>query len=76
VPTVMIVYGFRFFFYSREEERMHIHVEFQGSVAKVWLDTFEIGENYGLKQYQLNEIQKITRKYEKVFKKAWISHFG
>lgn len=56
VPTVMILYGFRFFFYSREETRMHIHVEFQGRKAKVWLDNFEIAANRGFEQYQLNEI--------------------
>ena len=41
MPTVLLVEGFRFFFYSREEERMHIHVEYQGRVAKIWLDTFD-----------------------------------
>lgn len=30
MPTIMTIYGFRFFFYSREETRMHVHVEYQG----------------------------------------------
>ena len=76
MPTVLMVEGFRFFFYSREEERMHVHVEFQGKIAKIWLDNFEIGENYGFKDYQLNTIQNIARKNEKRLKKSWISYFG
>lgn len=76
VPTILLVDGFRFFFYSREEERMHIHVEYQGKVAKIWLDTFEIAENYGFKNFQLNYLQAIARKNEKRLKKAWIAYFG
>lgn len=76
MPTIMFIYGFRFFFYSKEESRMHIHVEYQGREAKIWLDNLEIAENHGFYQFELNEIQKLTRKHEKAFKKAWISHFG
>jgi hypothetical protein len=76
VPTIMTIGGYRFFFYSREETRMHVHIEFQGREAKIWLDTLEVAENHGFYQFQLNEIQKLTRKNEKTIKKAWISHFG
>jgi hypothetical protein len=76
VPTIMTIYGYRFFFYSREETRMHVDVEYQGRETKIWLDTFEVAENHRFYPFELNEIQKLTRKYEKAIKKAWISHFG
>jgi hypothetical protein len=36
-PTVFKFKGYRFFFFSREEERMHIHVECSDGEAKFWL---------------------------------------
>ena len=76
MPTIMYVLGFRFFFYSREETRMHVHVEYQGREAKIWLDNFEVAENSGLKEYQLRRIITLVRLYEKEIKSKWISHFG
>lgn len=76
MPTVMLVEGFRFFFYSNEESRMHVHIEYQGKLAKIWLDNFEVAENFGFKDHQLFYVQKIARKYEKRIEKAWIKHFG
>jgi hypothetical protein len=38
MPTVLRLKGFRFFFFSREELRMHIHVQHQNGEAKFWLD--------------------------------------
>lgn len=37
-PTVFREGPFRFFFFSREEERLHIHVESPHGEAKFWLD--------------------------------------
>lgn len=76
MPTILLVEGFRFFFYSNEEDKMHIHIEFQGKIAKIWLDNFEIAENFGFKDFQLNKIQRIARKHEKEIKEKWISYFG
>lgn len=76
MPTVMILYGFRFFFCSKEESRIHVHVERNGFEAKVWLDTFEIAFNYGFKDHELLVIQKLVRRYAKEIKKAWTTYFN
>lgn len=76
LPTVMILYGFRFFFYSREETRMHIHVEIGDRELKIWLDTFEVAYNHGYPNHEVLRIIKLVIKYEKTIKKAWVSHFG
>jgi Domain of unknown function (DUF4160) len=76
MPTVMKLYGIRFYFYSREESRMHVHVEKSGMHAKIWLDDFEVAANKGFKIQELLLIQKMVMKYEKFLKKAWISHFN
>ena len=37
-PTVFKEKGYRFFFFSREELRMHIHVSSHDGEAKFWLE--------------------------------------
>lgn len=37
-PTVYLHKGFRFFFYSREEERKHIHVVSSAGESRFWLE--------------------------------------
>src|SRR2546426_8436204 len=37
-PTVLRVRGYRFYFFSREEPRPHVHVQHAGGEAKFWLE--------------------------------------
>jgi hypothetical protein len=37
-PTVFREGGFRFYFFSLEESRMHIHVHGEGGEAKFWIE--------------------------------------
>ncbi len=37
-PTIFRARGLRFFFFSREEERMHVHVLGEEGEAKIWID--------------------------------------
>lgn len=46
-PTVFRAESFRFFFFSREEQRLHIHVESPRGEAKIWLDPeVELAKNH------------------------------
>ena len=43
MPTVLQTEGYRFYFYSREnQEPPHIHVEFGDKLAKYWLEPVEL----------------------------------
>jgi len=47
--TVLRVGGFRFYFFSREEPRAHIHLQHADGEARFWIDpTVELAGNYGL----------------------------
>ncbi|MEQ1672015.1 MAG: DUF4160 domain-containing protein [Hyphomicrobium sp.] len=47
-PTVLRKDGYRFFFFSREELRMHVHVSSSDGEAKWWLEPEAIvREHYG-----------------------------
>ena len=37
MPTVLQIHGYRFYFNSNEESRVHIHVKRQNGKAKFWL---------------------------------------
>jgi hypothetical protein len=47
--TILREKGYRFFFFSQEETRMHIHVVCSGGEAKFWLiPEIELALNYNL----------------------------
>jgi hypothetical protein len=77
VPTVLKIKDYRFFFFSREELRMHIHVICPDGEAKLWLEpTIEIATSYKLSKVRLKEIEAMTNENVNTFKKAWETHFG
>jgi hypothetical protein len=76
-PTVYKVGHYRFFFNSREESRMHIHVTKGDGVAKFWLEPIIALANYHhLKTRELRDIELIIREHEDEFKAAWRRHFS
>jgi Domain of unknown function (DUF4160) len=48
-PTIFRAGGFRFYFFSREETRMHVHVYCERGEAKFWLEPkIELAKNSGM----------------------------
>jgi hypothetical protein len=76
MPTVFYFNGYRFFFFSNEnDEPIHIHVEKGEGSAKYWLDPIEEVYSYGLKVKQRKEIKAIIELRINELKKAWHEHF-
>lgn len=76
-PTIHREGGFRFFFFSREEFRLHVHVYGADGEAKNWPEPrLELAKNYRLTKIQLKEIEMIIQGHYDAFKAAWNSHFG
>lgn len=60
----MRVKGFRFYFFSREELRPHVHVQHAEGEAKFWIEpAVELHVNYGLKARRLAEAQKLVEEH-------------
>ena len=60
MPTILRESGFRFFFYSNENnEPAHIHIEKGDATAKIWLQPIEVENNYGFSNREMNQIVKI-----------------
>ena len=76
-PTVLRVGGYRFYFFSREEPRAHVHVQHASGEAKFWLEPrLELAQNYGLAAKRINTALKTIRKHENEIRAAWRKHFG
>ena len=75
-PTVFRQMGYRFFFFSREEKRMHIHVYSENGEAKFWMDPqIELAKNHKLSKHQINEIEGILEVRYGEIKESWYKHF-
>jgi hypothetical protein len=76
-PTVFREKGYRFFFFSREETRMHVHVVSADGEAKYWLEPeLELARNYRFDQRQIRQIQSILERHRDEVIGAWREHFG
>ncbi len=77
MPTVLRVKGFRFFFFSREETRKHIHVSSEKGEAKFWIEPeIELAKNCGYSRQELKNIENIIEENHDYIGKAWDKHFG
>ena len=75
-PTLFREHGYRFFFFSREESRMHVHVYSGDGEAKFWLDPqIELARNYRLSRINLKEIEKIIEEHQDEIRSAWENYF-
>lgn len=75
-PTVLRVKGFRFYFFSREETRPHVHVQHAEGEAKFWIEpAVELHANYGLKAKRLAEAEKLVEEHVDEIRSAWAKHF-
>ncbi len=76
-PTVFRAKGFRFFFFSREESRLHVHVHCGAGEAKFWVEPeVKLVQNYGVKEKELQEARKLIEEHIDEIKAAWKKHFG
>ncbi len=76
-PSIFREKGYRFYFLSNEEKRIHIHVTCENGEAKFWLEpVISLAVYYGLNPRKLSEIQKIIGERKNEIVKAWQKHFG
>jgi len=76
-PTVFRERGYRFFFFSREEARKHVHVHGSGGEAKFWLEPdIRLAKSHGLSREQLVKIGSIIEEHRDELINAWDAFFG
>jgi hypothetical protein len=76
-PTIFRDGSLRFYFFSREEPRMHVHVKGPDGEAKFWVEpNIELAQNYGLTARQVNSALRAIKEHENEIREAWAAHFG
>jgi len=76
-PTIFREKGYRFYFLSNEENRIHIHVTCEDGEAKFWIEPIiSLALSHELSARKLNEIQKIVEERQNEIIKAWQRHFS
>jgi hypothetical protein len=76
-PTVFRDGPFRFFFFSREETRLHIHVQSPDGEAKFWIEPeIELARNHELSTQDLTRVLRVIAEHEQEIRDAWRGHFG
>ena len=75
MPTILDVFGLRFFFYSDEHEPIHVHVENSDGRAKFALDpTIELVKNEGMKPKDLKKAKALCKTFKEEFIEKWHEH--
>lgn len=76
-PTLLRDGGFRLFFFSREEPRIHVHVSHADGEAKYWLEPkIELAQSFGLSAPQLRQAAYLVTTHETRIRNAWLEHFA
>lgn len=75
MPTLFILLGFRFFFWSNDHEPIHVHISKGDSEAKYNIDDLELVENFGFKKNELRMIEAILEENKDIIKERWYEFF-
>ncbi|MFC1498039.1 DUF4160 domain-containing protein [Verrucomicrobiota bacterium] len=76
-PTVFREKGYRFYFFSLEEKRMHVHVAGHDGNAKFWLEPeIELAMSHDIAKHEINNIQKIIKGHKDELTNAWHEHLS
>lgn len=77
MPTVFILLGFRFYFFSNDHTPIHIHVSKGGSVAKFNVaPKVSLVNNQGFKKTELKIIEAIIEENKEIIVTHWITFFN
>lgn len=76
-PTVFREGPYRFYFFSREEPRKHVHVMGPDGEAKFWLEpSVELAVANGISPRSLRTVEAIVENRKQEIIDAWYRHFS
>ncbi len=75
MPTLFILFGYRFFFWSNDHEPIHVHIAKGDSEAKYNVETLELVENFGFRKNELRMIESIIDENQSIIIERWKEFF-
>jgi hypothetical protein len=77
MPTLLLIEGLRFYFYSNEgEEPPHVHVSKGRAAAKLWLRPVRLVYSNGFSPAEQRRMRELTFEYQIRFVELWNEHFS
>jgi len=77
MPTILRKGPYRFFFYAGDRhEPVHVHVERDDNVAKLWLEPVRLYTSGGFSRVEIGRIQELVRAHADELKEAWDAYFN
>lgn len=77
MPTLLLVEGFRFHFFSLEgNEPPHVHVRKGDGKAKLWLSPVELVYARGFTRAEIKRAHELTKEHAAFFLGRWQEYFG
>ena len=77
MPTVFVEGPYRFYFFSREETRRHVHVASSDGEVKIWLEPkVTVAKVINLSKAEVNTILDIVNRRKEEINNDWNKHFN
>ncbi len=77
MPTVLYIFGIRFFFYPNDHEPIHVHIEYQGRSAKIQVEPeVTLIENNGIKTATIKKAIEAVVFYKADIVNEWKKMFN
>ena len=77
MPTILVIFGLRFYFFANEHLPIHVHLENADGLAKIALEPeIKLVENNGIKPKDIKRAMTIVEQYREEFIEKWIEFHG
>ena len=76
MPTIFILFGFRFMFYSNDHEPIHVLVVKGNAKAKFTIFPVKLVENNGLKASELKLVESVIEENQEIIAEHWNKFFN
>ena len=76
MPTIFIIFGYKFQFYSNDHTPIHVHVIKGGAKAKYNIFPVELVDNQGFKSQELKLIESIIEENVETIAQHWNMFFN
>lgn len=75
MPTIFILFGFRYMFYSNDYAPIHVHILKDGHEAKYNVDPVELVFNHGFKKHYILLIESVLEENWEIVIDRWKNYF-
>ncbi len=76
MPTIFILFGFRFMFYANDHEPIHVHVSKGGATAKFTISPVKLVKNDGMKPSEVKLVESIIEENQEIIMEHWNKFFN